>query len=96
MPGSDKYQRYAGAIAAVAILSAPVAGLAQPPAQPGAAPAAGAPQGDPAAFRRAQEEFNKTPNTPGDGPYPAVIETDPSLPNHVIYRPANLAPFAGR
>jgi dienelactone hydrolase len=94
MPRSDKFPRYAATVAAVAILSVPVAGLAQP-AQPGAAPAPGATQGDPAAFRKAQEEFNKTPNTPGDGPYPAVIETDPSLPNHVIYRPANLAPFAG-
>jgi len=95
MPRSDKFQRYAVTIAAVAMLSAPVTGLAQPAPQQGAAPAAGAPQGDPAAFRKAQEEFNKTPNTPGDGPYPAMIETDPSLPNHVIYRPANLAPFEG-
>ena len=50
---------------------------------------------DQEAFRRAQEEFNKVPNTPGDGPYPAMIETDPTLPDHVIYRPANLSPFAG-
>jgi hypothetical protein len=65
-------------------MAAPVAAIAQQP-----------PQADPEAFRKAQEELNKTPNTPGDGPYPAVIETDPSLPNHVIYRPANLAPFEG-
>lgn len=26
-------------------------------------------QPDPEAFRRAQEEANKVPNTPGDGPY---------------------------
>lgn len=50
---------------------------------------------DPEAFRRAQEEFNKVPNTPGDGPYPAMLETDPSLPGHVIYRPADLSPFGG-
>jgi hypothetical protein len=50
---------------------------------------------DPDAFRKAQAEFNKVPNTPGDGPYPATIETDPTLPDHVIYRPADLAPFAG-
>src|SRR6187399_1935907 len=47
------------------------------------------------AFRRAQEEFNRVPNTPGDGPYPAMIETDPGLPGHVIYRPADLSPFDG-
>ncbi|HSG34035.1 MAG TPA: hypothetical protein VLA37_05830 [Sphingomonadaceae bacterium] len=47
------------------------------------------------AFRRAQEEFNKVPNTTGDGPYPAVVETDPTLPGHVIYRPADLSPFGG-
>jgi enterochelin esterase-like enzyme/dienelactone hydrolase len=27
----------------------------------------------------------------GAGPYPAVMEVDPSLPRHVIYRPENLA-----
>ena len=54
---------------------------------------ASAQQAEGDAFRRAQEAFNKVPNTPGDGPYPAVIETDPAFPRHVIYRPANLAPF---
>ena len=47
------------------------------------------------AFRLAQEEFDRVPNTPGDGPYPATIETDPGLPGHVIYRPGDLSPFAG-
>lgn len=47
------------------------------------------------AFRKAQEEFARVPNTPGDGPYPAIIETDPAFPRHVIYRPADLAPFEG-
>lgn len=28
------------------------------------------------------------PNIPGSGPYPAIMEVSPSLPNHVIYRPA--------
>lgn len=50
---------------------------------------------DAEAFRRAMEEANKAPNTAGDGPYPAIIETDPSLPGHVIYRPADLTPFGG-
>ncbi|MGZ3272818.1 MAG: hypothetical protein ACXU82_00730 [Caulobacteraceae bacterium] len=78
------YRRCATALAGLLFIAAPVAGMAQQ-----------APQADPEAFRKAQEELNKVPNTPGDGPYPAVIETDPSLPNHVIYRPANLAPFEG-
>jgi enterochelin esterase-like enzyme/dienelactone hydrolase len=30
-------------------------------------------------------------NDRGGGPYPAVMEVDPSLPRHVIYRPENLA-----
>jgi hypothetical protein len=55
-----------------------------------------APNFDAEAFRRAQEEFNKVPNTSGDGPYPATIETDPGLPGHVVYRPADLSPFGGK
>jgi dienelactone hydrolase len=78
----------------LALMAVPITGFAQPP-QPGAAQRPAGAGEDPGAFRRAQEEFNKVPNTPGDGPYPALLETDPSLPNHVIYRPANLAPFAG-
>lgn len=31
------------------------------------------------------------PVTPGTGPYPAIMETDPGLPFHVIYRPRDLA-----
>lgn len=30
------------------------------------------------------------PNGPGTGPFAAIMEIDPSLPDHVIYRPANL------
>jgi S-formylglutathione hydrolase FrmB len=39
-----------------------------------------------------------SPEVPGDvgsGPHPAVIEVDPSLARHVIYRPADLSPFGG-
>jgi dienelactone hydrolase len=32
----------------------------------------------------------------GSGPFPAVMVTDPSLPTHTIYRPANLAAVGGR
>lgn len=84
MARSGTYARWAAVSLGVLSLSAPAVGLAQQPAP-----------GDQAALRQAQEALNKVPDTPGDGPYPAVIETDPSLPNHVIYRPANLAPFEG-
>ena len=30
------------------------------------------------------------PNIPGSGPYPAIMEVNPGLPAHVIYRPAQL------
>jgi hypothetical protein len=66
-----------------------VAALAAVPALSQSAPP------DPEAARRAQEEQARRPNTPGDGPYPAILETDPRLPDHVIYRPADLSPFAG-
>lgn len=36
------------------------------------------------------------PNTPGTGPYAAVVETDPTLANHVIYRPADLKALGSR
>lgn len=58
----------------------------------GTAPAQEQAPADPEASRRAQDQV---PNTPGDGPFPATIETDPGLPGHVIYRPADLAPFGG-
>ncbi|WP_235912720.1 alpha/beta fold hydrolase [Croceibacterium salegens] len=32
----------------------------------------------------------------GSGPYPAIMEVDPALPKHVIYRPENLATLKGR
>ena len=87
--------KFGGHSAAIilAVVTSSTSGMAQP-AQPQGAHRL-APAGDAEAFRRSQEEFNKVPNTPGDGPYPAVIETAPSLPNHVIYRPKDLVPFAG-
>jgi hypothetical protein len=57
-------------------------------AQPVAAPS----QAD---FARAMAEADKLPDTPGDGPYPAVMELDPGIPDHVVYRPADLTPFKG-
>jgi len=34
---------------------------------------------------------SRIPDTPGSGPYPALMEVDPALPNHVVYRPAELS-----
>jgi dienelactone hydrolase len=39
----------------------------------------------------AVEAQSGIPDTSGSGPYPAVMEVDPALPDHVIYRPADLA-----
>jgi len=36
------------------------------------------------------------PDTPGTGPFPAIKEVSPSLPDHVIYHPADLAALGGR
>jgi len=35
-------------------------------------------------------------NDHGSGPYPAIMEVDPSLPRHVIYRPENFAGMKGK
>jgi dienelactone hydrolase len=50
---------------------------------------------DPAAMRVAMDAYNKMPDTAGTGKYPALKEMVASLPNHVIYRPANLAALGG-
>lgn len=34
---------------------------------------------------------NALPDTPGTGPFPALKEIDPGLPDQVVYRPADLA-----
>src|ERR1051325_4423336 len=38
-----------------------------------------------------QAAYAKMPDTPGTGAYPAMKEEDPGLPDHVVYRPADLA-----
>jgi dienelactone hydrolase len=43
------------------------------------------------AAREAQERFNKVPDTKGSGPFAALKEEVSSLPNHVVYRPADLS-----
>jgi dienelactone hydrolase len=44
-------------------------------------------------FAQLQAEWDKLPDTPGDGPYPALMEIDPTLGDYVVYRPADLSPF---
>jgi hypothetical protein len=46
---------------------------------------------DPKAMQAAMEAFDKVPDTTGTGKYPALKEESPALPNHVIYRPADLS-----
>lgn len=43
-----------------------------------------------------RDAYARMPNTPGSGPYPAVMDTDPTLPDHVIYHPADLARMGGK
>lgn len=69
-------------------LMAFVMGLAQAQAQ---AQAPAPPAFDFAKMRAEVEAFNKKPDTVGTGNYPARKETVDSLPNHVIYRPADLS-----
>lgn len=50
--------------------------------------------------QRAQEaaeraRHDRMPDTPGTGRFPALKEESASLPNHVLYRPANLAGLGG-
>ncbi|WP_305097975.1 hypothetical protein [Croceibacterium aestuarii] len=49
------------------------------------------PQSDAAKMMAAAD---KVPDTPGTGPYPAIMEIDPDLPGYVVYRPADLTPFS--
>jgi hypothetical protein len=67
-----------------------VAGLLALSIELAQAQAPAAPAFDFAKMRAEVEAFNKKPDTVGTGKYPAVKETVDSLPNHVIYRPADL------
>lgn len=42
-------------------------------------------------FEETIARVNRLPDTPGDGPFPALMEVDTGLPDHVVYRPADLA-----
>src|SRR5690242_9818357 len=43
-----------------------------------------------AAMQAALERQAKIPDTPGTGPFAAIKEETPSLPDHVVYRPSRL------
>lgn len=47
-------------------------------------------------MREAAERNRAMPDTPGTGAYPALKEQTPSLPDHVVYRPADLAGLGKR
>lgn len=61
--------------------------LATGPALAQVAPAAP----DAAALAQARARTDALPDTPGTGRYPAIKQIDPTLPNHVVYRPRDLA-----
>ena len=46
------------------------------------------------AFAQAPPRPPAGPDTPGTGPYPAMKEEDPSLPQHTVYRPKDIAAMA--
>ncbi len=48
------------------------------------------------AMAEMRERQNATPDTPGTGPFPALKEEVPSLPGHVVYRPADLGKLGSR
>ena len=60
---------------------------APPPGQPSAAETAA----QRSALDAERAAYAALPNDPGTGPYPALMEVDPGLANHVVYRPADLA-----
>jgi hypothetical protein len=49
------------------------------------------PAGDVDAQQAREAAINALPDTPGSGPYPALKEVRADLPNHVVYRPRDLA-----
>ena len=61
--------------------------MAQPP---------GPPPFDINKMRAEMAAYDKLPDTPGTGRYPALKEMDPSLPNHVVYRPADLSKLGSK
>lgn len=85
--------RFAMPLAGLCLLSLSAPAFAQqalPPGVPAAIPPEILKQ-----MREANERNNAMPDTPGTGAFPALKEEDPSLPNHVVYRPADLSKLGG-
>lgn len=76
-------------VTAIMLAGALLAALAAPAQQPPPRGAGGPPRG--AAMGPPRAGQNDAPDTPGTGAYPAIREEVASLPDHVVYRPANLA-----
>ena len=81
----------------LALLSLAMAGaaIAQSAPPPPAMPAV--PQQTPEERARSEADqaaYAKAPDTEGTGAFPALKETDPRLPNHVVYRPKDLSKVA--
>jgi hypothetical protein len=53
-------------------------------------PPAQTPEQRAAAMAAQRERLNAIPDTPGTGKFPSLKEETPSLPDHVVYRPADL------
>jgi dienelactone hydrolase len=70
-----------------------MATAASAPAGLGAQPA---PVRAPSVSPEERAAYNALPNGPGSGPYPAVMEVDPALAAHVVYRPADLSAMGHR
>lgn len=57
------------------------------------------PPPDPATIARMEADraaYNAKPDTPGTGAYPALKEVAATLPDHVVYRPADLSKLGSR
>jgi dienelactone hydrolase len=81
--GRINVQSFIAIRAAVILLVAARAATAQAPSPPTPF--------DFAKMRADMEAYHKMPDTAGTGRYPALKEMDSSLPDHVIYRPADLS-----
>ncbi len=54
-------------------------------------------EADQAAVSEASDAaFAAAPDLPGSGPYPAMRDVRPDLPDHIVYRPGDLDALAGR
>ncbi|WP_294255683.1 hypothetical protein [uncultured Sphingomonas sp.] len=48
------------------------------------------------ALQASRQAYEAMPDTHGTGPYPAIKRTDPALPDHVLYQPADLSKLGAK